>query len=351
MLTCSADAITSAAPVHSADGMIVIHPESGAVLCQKNADEQMLIASTTKIMTALVALECLDPDQEVVVDPAWTRVEGSSMYLRSGETYTVRELLYGLLLASGNDAALALACTACGSAEAFADQMNDRAAELGLKNTHFANPHGLDSNEHYSTAHDLAIIMAEAMKNEVFAQIVSARSFSAHGATYVNHNKLLWRCEGITGGKTGYTKAAGRCLVTTCQRDGLSLICVTLSDPNDWKDHSALYDWAYETYEARVYSKDIPLVQIPVISGDSQWAAVAPENDIRLCIPRGSHVNLHYYLPRYIFARVEAGKKAGDVVVSVDEERIGVWSLCWAQDVDSVKGTLFNRVSKSLLGI
>ena len=146
----------------------------------------------------------------------------------------MRELLYGLLLASGNDAALALACTAADSPEQFAELMNARAAELGLENTHFTNPHGLDDKEHYSSARDLAIIMAAAMKNELFSRIVSTRSFSTHGATYVNHNKLLWRCDGVNGGKTGYTKAAGRCLVSSCQRDGLSLVCVTLSDRNDW---------------------------------------------------------------------------------------------------------------------
>ena len=239
LFSASAPAASSP-PGTSAEAMIVLHAGSGAVLAEKNADTPMLIASTTKLMTALTALDLASPERSVTVQSEWTTVEGSSMYLRAGESYTLRELLEGLLLASGNDAALAIAGSLGG--DAFIEQMNRKAEELGLAVSHFANPHGLDADGHRASAHDLGLIMAAALQNDVLAEILSMRSSCIHGVTYVNHNKLLWSCRGVNGGKTGYTKAAGRCLVTSCERDGMQLICVTLSDPNDWKDHAALYD-------------------------------------------------------------------------------------------------------------
>ena len=167
------------------------------------------------------------------------------MYLKAGETYTLRELLYGMLLASGNDAATAVACTVAGSEDAFAALMNEKAAELGLTGTSFENPHGLDSPDHHSTARDLAVLAAYAMENEEFAAIVSTRSKTIHDQTYVNHNKLLWQCEGTIGVKTGYTRHAGRILVSAAERGGRMLIAVTISDPDDWRDHVSLLDYGF----------------------------------------------------------------------------------------------------------
>lgn len=183
-------------PENSAVSMILVHGESGTVLAEKNADSRCLIASTTKIMTALTALELAEPEDTVIIDPAWTAVEGSSMYLQAGETYTLRELLYGLLLASGNDGAVAVAHLAAGDEGAFVERMNEKARALGLTNTHFENPHGLDGQEHYSTARDLAVIMAAAMENETFREITAAQSATVHGQTYSNHNRLLGECAG-----------------------------------------------------------------------------------------------------------------------------------------------------------
>ena len=211
-----------ASPDTAAEAMIVLHARSGAVLAEKNADMPMLIASTTKLMTALTALELASPEHVITVRSEWTAVEGSSMYLRAGESYTLRELLEGLLLASGNDAALAIAGSLGG--EAFIDRMNRKAEELGLTASHFVNPHGLDADGHRASAHDLGRIMAAALQNGVLAEILAMRSSRVHGVTYVNHNKLLWSCRGVNGGKTGYTKAAGRCLVTSCERGGMQLI-------------------------------------------------------------------------------------------------------------------------------
>ena len=258
-------------PGTSAEAMIVLHAGSGAVLAEKNADTPMLIASTTKLMTALTALDLASPERSVTVQSEWTTVEGSSMYLRAGESYTLRELLEGLLLASGNDAALAIAGSLGG--DAFIEQMNRKAEKLGLAVSHFANPHGLDADGHRASAHDLGLIMAAALQNDVLAEILSMRSSCIHGLTYVNHNKLLWSCRGVNGGKTGYTKAAGRCLVTSCERNGMQLICVTLSDPKDWKDHAALYDWAFDAYAEFRLPEGKPVEHVPVIGGPEAESA------------------------------------------------------------------------------
>lgn len=320
-------------PGHSAASMILIHRESGAVLAEKDADSRRLIASTTKIMTALTALELADPEETVAIDPAWTAVEGSSMYLQAGETYTLRELLYGLLLASGNDGAVAVACLAAGSEAAFVEKMNEKARELGLENTHFENPHGLDGREHYSTARDLAAITAAAMENETFREITSARSRAVHGQTYANHNRLLGECPGVTGGKTGYTKAAGRCLVSTCCRDGLELICVTLSDPDDWRDHAALYDWAYGAYRCVRYPAGTVLAQVPVVAGSEAQAGAALREEACLCLPAGTEAVPELALPRFVFAAVPQGAPAGSARFpgSGDPER--EYPLVWAGSV------------------
>lgn len=225
--------VRASAELPAADAMILLHGPSGRVLAGKNADARLPMASTTKIMTALLALECCAMDEEVEIRPEWTRVEGSSMYLRGGDICTVGDLIHGLMLSSGNDAALALADICAGDMESFVALMNRRAAELGLTNTHFMNPHGLPAEGHYSSAADMARLMAAAMENETFRAVTASRTYQWGEHSYRNHNKLLWRCEGCTGGKTGYTRAAGRCLVSSCRRDGMELVCVTLNCRGD----------------------------------------------------------------------------------------------------------------------
>lgn len=320
-------------PENSAVSMILVHGESGTVLAEKNADSRCLIASTTKIMTALTALELAEPEDTVIIDPAWTAVEGSSMYLQAGETYTLRELLYGLLLASGNDGAVAVAHLAAGDEGAFVERMNEKARALGLTNTHFENPHGLDGQEHYSTARDLAVIMAAAMENETFREITAAQSATVHGQTYSNHNRLLGECAGVNGGKTGYTKAAGRCLVSTCSRDGLELICVTLSDPDDWQDHAALYDWAYGEYRCVRYPAGTVLAQVPVVSGADTQAGAALQEEVSLCLPVGTEAEPELALPRFVFAAVAQGGPAGTVRFPGTGAPGREYPLVWAQNV------------------
>ncbi len=242
LIFCITPAVAEALEV-SATAAVLMDADMGQVLYEKNGDRQMLIASTTKIMTALVVLEHAAPDDVITVTPDHM-AEGSSMYLRAGETVRVEELLYGLLLCSGNDAALAL--TECaGGLTPFVALMNEKAAALGMAHTSFANPNGLDADGHYSTARDMAVLAAAAVENPTFRRICSSRSVTIGQRTMENHNRLLRQVEGCVGLKTGYTRAAGRTLVSCTERDGCRLVAVTLQDGNDWADHAALYDYGF----------------------------------------------------------------------------------------------------------
>lgn len=261
--------------------------DSGRVLYESNARQRRLIASTTKLMTALVALESGHRlDEVVTIDPRWAGAEGSSIYLKPGEQVRLETLLYGMLLRSGNDAALAVASFCAGSVEAFVERMNRKAAELGMSDTHFENPNGLDGEAHYSSAYDMALLARACLKNETLANMVSAKSVTMEGRTFTNHNKLLWRYEGCIGLKTGYTQRAGRTLVSAAEREGLTLICVTLNDPDDWADHAALLDWSFDQYRAETVVRagervgSVPLEgsllpACPVAAGETLTAALA----------------------------------------------------------------------------
>ena len=230
----------------SASSAILMEAGSGRVLYEHNADEPRLIASITKLMTALVALESgKSLDDVVTIQAEDTRTEGSVLYLKPGEHVKLETLLYGLLLHSGNDAALAIARFCGGSVEDFVAGMNARARELGMTNSHFANPNGLNDEGHYSSARDMALLARACLDNEYLAQMVSTRTITLEGRTFTNHNKLLWRYEGCVGMKTGFTEKAGRTLVSAARRDGMTLIAVTLNDPDDWADHAALFDYGF----------------------------------------------------------------------------------------------------------
>jgi D-alanyl-D-alanine carboxypeptidase len=313
-MTCPASAYAAAAPSVQAEAAIV-QAEDGSVLYAKNADSRRLIASTTKLMTALVCLENASMDDVFTAQERHCRAEGSSMYLKTGERYTVRELLLGLLLSSGNDAALALAEHTAGSEEAFVRLMNRKARDLGLRDTHFENPHGLDAKTHYSTARDLARLMFACMENEAFRSLTALRAAEVKGLTLLNHNKLLAGCPGCVGGKTGYTRAAGRCLVSCCERDGLRLVCVTLSDPDDWNDHQKLYDWAYGDFVLHDLSAELSF-DVPVISGSRSSVRAVPAPGARVVLPRGRETPLSAELPRFVFAPVSAGENAGTITVN-----------------------------------
>ncbi len=240
-----------------------------SVLEQENGDTRLPMASTTKVMTALVAMERVKLTDVVVIPKEAAGVEGTSLYIKAGEQYTVEELLYGLMLRSANDCAVALAWYAGGKNTAnFVKLMNRKAGQMGLKDTHFSNPSGLPAEDHYTTAKELALIMAEAMKNPAFRTITATKRYNIKDQTVANHNKLLSLYQGCIGGKTGYTMAAGRCLVTVAQRNGASLICVTLGRRDDWNIHTNAYEkWFATLKEETLAEKESFTVDLPVAGG------------------------------------------------------------------------------------
>lgn len=250
---------TIAKPGVSARNAVLMEQNTGRVLYEKAANDQHLIASITKIMTAIVAVESGMLDETVTASRRSVYTEGSSIYLEEGEKMKLKDLVYGLMLRSGNDAAVAIAEHVGGSVEGFVHLMNQKAQWLGMTNSHFDNPHGLDSETHYSTAYDMALLMRHAMNNKTFQEITSAKSYKAESRQFAwgNKNKLLTRYyEYSTGGKTGYTKQAGRTLVSTAEKDGMKLIVVTLDGPDDWKDHMGLFNWGFENYDMKILQEE-----------------------------------------------------------------------------------------------
>lgn len=308
----------------SARSAYVLDAVSGRVLFSQNPDRRSLIASTTKIMTALIVCEQCNVLDRMRIPREAVGIEGSSMYLKEGEVLTLQELLYGLMLSSGNDAAVALAIYCGGTVEGFAELMNDKARVLGMTGTHFENPNGLDSPGHYSTARDLAVLAAYAMENPIFAKTVSTKTVCAGNRALRNHNKLLWMLEGADGVKTGYTKAAGRILVSSATRDGRRLIAVTLDDPNDWQDHQALLCDGFSRFalEKLVCAGDQvgtaeviggEITQVPVIAAEDFTYSVAPEENPQLMLSaRGP-----------VFAPVAEGEEAGFAYILIERKAVG----------------------------
>ncbi|MBQ8309808.1 MAG: D-alanyl-D-alanine carboxypeptidase, partial [Clostridia bacterium] len=258
----------------SAKSAVLIEADSGSIAFAKSENLRLPMASTTKLMTALTALDIASPDTVIRAARDAIGVEGSSIYLIEGEELTLEQLLYALLLESANDAAAAIAIGVSGSIEAFADAMNRKAATLGLKDSHFTNPHGLDDAEHYTTAYELAFIARAVLQNELLRTIVSTRKTTIpHAGTdgvrlLVNHNKLLRLYDGCIGMKTGYTQKSGRCLVSAAERDGVTLIAVTINAPNDWDDHTRMLDYGFTQFSSHTLCKENELLYpLPVVGG------------------------------------------------------------------------------------
>lgn len=309
----------------SARAAVLIERSTGMVLLAHNENEPLPMASTTKIMTALLALEKGNLDDVVTVGRNAYGVPGTSIYLNLGEHITLRDLLYGLLLASGNDAAVAIAEHIGGSVEAFCAMMTERAAELGCENTAFVNPNGLPAEGHHTTAYDLALIAREAMKNEIFREIVSTRRASIpwEGRSYDrilnNKNRLLTDYEGAMGIKTGYTRAAGRCLVFGARRDGLEVIGVVLNCA-DWFDEAArLMDLGFERYEGfTALSAGETVRELPVTDGRQAAARICAGGDLTAAVPRGAIPTLEYDLPGTLPAGLEMGETVGEARIMLE---------------------------------
>lgn len=305
----------------SAVSAVLIEAESGEIIYEKDAHTRRGMASTTKIMTALCAIESMDMDTCVTVPPEAAGVEGSSVYLKAGEKITLEDLLYAMMLASANDAAAAIAIAVSGSIEAFAELMNAKAAELGLCDTHFENPHGLDGAGHYTTAYELAKIAACALKNEAFARIVSTVKHTvpagegSQARTIVNHNRLLSRYEDIIGVKTGFTKKCGRTLVSAARRGGVTLVCVTLNDGNDWQDHRAMLDHGFGLYESeRLCEAGGLCFTLPVVGGEAQSVDCTNKEELCAVLPKAhGKITMKTELPRFIYAGQKKENPIGKV--------------------------------------
>ncbi len=343
----------------------ILTDETGQVLWSRDADTRMPMASTTKIMTALTVLAGGgDLDCAVTVPAEAVGVEGSSVYLYEGEQLTVRELLDAVLMESANDAATALAIAYAGSVEAFAAQMNTLAAEMGLCDTHFVNPHGLDNDAHYTTARELVQIARAAMAYKDFAETVSTykKEIPLKGTEgvrlLINHNKLLKTLNGCIGIKTGFTKRSGRCLVSACTRDGVTLYCVTLSAPDDWNDHKALYEWGFSQVErVTLTAVGEQYAVLPVVGGALPDGS-APENGIiltaavknidavSLILPRiRSEIEKELRLPRFLYAPVTEGEQIGSAVYTLDGEILCEVPLYVCETVPAYrKPTLWERI-------
>ncbi len=314
----------------SAKSAVVLDVQTGMVLYNKNADAKMPMASTTKIMTAICALENGNLNDIVEVHPSAVGVEGSSMYLGHGEKITLENLVYGLMLASGNDAAVAIAMHISGSVDEFANLMNDTAIKIGAVNTSFKNPNGLDAEGHYTTAHDLALITRYGMESvEGFADIISTyeKKMPWQGRDYDrvlhNHNKLLRLYEGCNGVKTGFTKKSGRCLVSSAIRDNLGVIAVTLNAPNDWDDHTKLLNYAFDNYsKKRIVTKGEYVASLSVDNGMSDSVVLMANDDLYTTVKNGENacVALEYDLPESITAPVGFEQIVGKMKVTVNDK-------------------------------
>ena len=322
----------------SARSALLMDCTTGRALYSKQPDRKSLIASTTKIMTALVVCEQCNVLDRVQIPSEAVGIEGSSIYLKQGEILTVQELLYGMILHSGNDAATALAIYCGGTVEGFVQMMNDKARVLGLNNTHFENPHGLDAADHYSTAEDLGKLAAYSMKNPVFSKVVSTKNVRIGDRYLKNHNKLLWSVEGADGIKTGFTKSAGRILVSSACRDNRRLVAVTIADPDDWRDHTALLEMGFKKFAPKmIVSKDTVLGTIEVAGGcDGQVELIAADdfvysvgNDekIEICLPK----------PGFVYAPVATGQAAGDAQVYLNDQWIGRIPLLFGTTIEKAE--------------
>lgn len=314
----------------SAQAHVLMDAKSGLILSGSNEHTKMKMASTTKIMTTLLALEEADKNDRAVTFTSAMMAEGSSMYLKLGDRVRLSDLAAGMMMASGNDAANAVALTMSHSFGDFAELMNRRAKSIGMENTHFVTPSGLDDEEHYSTAYDMALLMAEALKNEDFKELSASKEKKVEFITpadkvslYPNHNRLLNTYKYCTGGKTGYTKAAGRCLVTTAEKDGVELIAVTLNAPDDWADHKSLYEYGFSLY-TKAEIDDNEIYSLKVSGGISEYAQASADEVACFSVPanRIKDIKKTVYLPSFVFAPVEKGDIVGKIIYTLDETEL-----------------------------
>ena len=313
----------------SARAAVLYQPDTGCFLYEKNAASPLKMASTTKIMTALVAIEMAPLDRMLTVPCEAAGIEGTSLYLSEGDTGMLSDFLYALMLASANDAAATIAINLSGSIEAFASKMNERAEELQLQNTHFDNPHGLDSENHYTSARDLALLAAEALQNPSFADIVSTERktiYLNNGETVrhlTNHNRLLRSLAGVCGVKTGFTRASGRCLVTAAERSGVRVIAVTLDCPNDWQEHTALLEMGLSSFQYTALARKRSIAfRLPVLNGCGDTVLLSNPRDIYAVFPNDADIETRFDTVQYLTAPIKKGDVLGKVSFYINDTLI-----------------------------
>ena len=345
----------------SAKSFCLMNADTFEVIDSSNAHLRLPMASTTKLMTALILAEQEDLDTEIIATAEMVTVEGSSMGLKVGDSVSYYELLVGMLLPSGNDAANATAIALAGSLENFTEIMNLKASELGMTNSHFVTPSGLDAEGHYSTAFDLSILAAHVLKNKQIREIASKEKITVtfgnppYERTLYNHNKLLARYEYCVGLKTGYTKKSGRCLVSAAQKDGCTVIAVTLNDGDDWNDHEKLLTYGLSLLESVNADKNIYLPNISVVGGSCDFVSLNIP-DFTCGVLRDSKSGLSYKLelPPFLYAPIEEGTKVGEISyyynnVLVRKDIIKVTEDCPGYSAEKRPFELFyNNLIKSL---
>lgn len=328
---------------NSAQSAIVMEVKTGRILYSKNISAKKPMASTTKIMTALLALKYGDLEHIVKVDKNAVGVEGSSIYLKYDEKVRLRDLVYGLMLRSGNDSAVAIAHHISGSVEDFANLMNKKAREIGAKNTSFKNPHGLHHKDHYTTAYDLALITREALLDNDFKKIVSTKRWVSEREgynTFYNKNKTLAQFKGGDGVKTGYTRASGRCLVTSATRNGMQIICVVLNDPNWFNDCYSLMERAFNKYHPeKVISKNSDIKSFSVNEGKKEKSYMIAKEDIIIPLKEDEKNKVYtvFECNESYEAPIQKGQKLGKAKVYIEDTLIATTELYAKENIGKRK--------------
>lgn len=321
----------------SAECAVVMDAKTGKVIFEKNSYKRHSMASTTKIMTSLIAIESGRLSDEIKVTDDMIRVEGTSMGLEAGDSVSLKELVYGMMLPSGNDAANATAIHLGGNVEKFTEIMNNKAKSLGMKNTCFVTPSGLDDKNHFSTAYDMALLCSSAVKNKMFLSVCSSMKvkLTYGNPPYIryltNHNRLLSEYDGALGVKTGFTKKSGRCLCSYAIRDGVELIAVTLNDPDDWNDHRKMLDFGFECSKMKTYTINIPSEML-IVGGNV--------NSVKLksvtYSSTAENLKFRIYINKFIYAPVNAGESVGYIDVILNGKVIDKLEILTDQKIDVI---------------
>ena len=348
-------------PSLSAKSAIVICADNGKVIYGKDEKEPRPMASTTKIMTALLTLEAAEKeDTNVTITDKMVPVDGSSMYLQVGQVLPLSSLAKGMLTVSGNDAANSAAVALCGSVDGFVALMNKKAKQIGMLDTIFETPSGLDKGDHHSTAYDMALLGAYALENQAFFDISSKKSVEVTFVkpdeirTLYNENRMLKRYDGCIGIKTGFTRMAGRCLVSAAERNNTRLVAVTLGAPDDWNDHEKLLDYGFSQVETVIFdNKDYAI--LPLVGGDTNEISAFVKDKISISVPKGdkSKIKKIVEVPPFLYAPLKQGQVVGKVKYQVDGEVLASNDLIIEKDVDLVRPpkSIWQRISAAFMGI